>query len=102
MKIALEIDNSSESTTFEWKISKFSSFKCKSDQLECFDGLSLKRRFGGCGHGFSGCDGLGELGGFNGLGGFGGFDGLSGFDRLIGFDEFSGFDGFSGFSEFVF
>ena len=25
--------------------------------------LSLKRKFGGCGHGFSGCDGLGRLGG---------------------------------------
>ena len=41
--------------------------------------LSLKRGFGGYGHGFGGCDGLG------GLGGFGRFDGLSGFD---GFGEF--------------
>ena len=39
---------------------------------------SLKRRFGGCGHGFSGCDGLGGLGGFGGFSGLGGFDG---FDR---------------------
>ena len=31
---------------------------------------SLKRGFGGCGHGFGGCDG------FNVLGGFGGFGGL--------------------------
>ena len=52
-----------------------------------FSGLSLKRGFGGCGHGFSGCDGLGGLGGF---GGFNGFDGLGGFD---GFSGFNGFDG---------
>ena len=37
--------------------------------------LSLKRGFGGCGHGFSGCDRLGGLGGFDGLGGFNGFNG---------------------------
>ena len=49
--------------------------------------LSLKRGFGGCGHGLDGCDGIG---GFDGLGGFGGFDGFSGFGR---FDGFSGFDG---------
>ena len=34
------------------------------------EGLSLKRGFGGCGHGFDGCDGLGALCGFDGLGGF--------------------------------
>ena len=38
-------------------------------------GLSLKRGFGGCRHGFSVCDGLGGLGGFGGFSGFGGFDG---------------------------
>ena len=48
------------------------------------DRLSLKRGFGGCGHGFDGCDGLG------GLVRFGGLDGFSGFG---GFDRFSGFDG---------
>ena len=42
--------------------------------------LSLKRGFGGCGHGFSGCDGLGGLGGFSGFNGFSGFGGFSGFD----------------------
>ena len=62
-----------------------------------FFGLSLKRGFSGCGHGFSRCDGLDGLGGFDGFGGFGGFDGLGGFD---GFDGFRGFDGFSGFGEF--
>ena len=59
--------------------------------------LSLKRRFSGCGHGFSGCDGLGGLGGFsgfNGFSGFGGFSGLGGFDGLGGFSEFGGFDGY--------
>ena len=50
--------------------------------------LSLKRRFGGCKHGFGRCDGPGGLGRFNGLGGFGEFD------RLGGFDRFSGFGGF--------
>ena len=49
-----------------------------------FFGLSLKRGFSGCGHGFSRCDGL------DGLGGFGGFDGLSGFGE---FDRFGGFNG---------
>ena len=34
------------------------------------EGLSLKRGFGGCGHGFGRCDGLGGLGGFNGFSGF--------------------------------
>ena len=53
--------------------------------------LSLNRGFGGCGHGFNGCDGLG------GLGGFGGFDELGGFCRFDGFSRFRGFDGFSGF-----
>ena len=60
--------------------------------------LSLKRGFGGCGHGFSGCDGLGGLGGFsgfNGFSGFGGFSGLGGFDGLGGFGGFSGFDGYT-------
>ena len=41
--------------------------------------LSLKRGFGGCGHGFDGCDGLGRRGRLDGLGGFGGFDLLGGF-----------------------
>ena len=53
--------------------------------------LSLKRGFGGCGHGFGQCDGLS---GFDRLGRFGGCDGLD------GFDEFSGFGRFNGFSEF--
>ena len=52
--------------------------------------LSLKGRFGECGHGFGECDGLGGLGGFNVLGVLGRFDGFSGFG---GFDGFSGFDG---------
>ena len=34
------------------------------------EGLSLKRGFGGCGHEFGRCDGLGGLGGFNGFSGF--------------------------------
>ena len=53
-----------------------------------FLGLSLKSGFGGCGHGFDGCEGLGGLDGLSGLGGFDGFGGLGGF---------SGFDGFGGF-----
>ena len=56
--------------------------------------LSLKRGFGGCGHGFDGCDGLRRFGGCDGLGGF---DGLSRFDGLGRFNGFSGFSGFSGF-----
>ena len=44
------------------------------------NGLSLKCKIGGCGHGFSGFDGLGGFGGFSGLGGFGGFSGFSRFD----------------------
>ena len=70
--------------------------------------LSLKRGFGGCGHGFDGCNRLGGLGGFDELGGFGGFDGLGGFcgfdgfNRLGGFGGFDGFGGFSGFGRFVF
>ena len=50
--------------------------------------LSLKRGFGGHGHGFGGCEGLGGLGGFSGLGRFGRFEGLSGFDGFGGFSEF--------------
>ena len=49
-------------------------------------GLSLKRGFGGCGHGFSLCDGLGGLGGF---GGFSGFNGFSGFSRFDGYPMLS-------------
>ena len=56
--------------------------------------LSLKRGFSGCGHGFSGCEGLGGLGGF---GGFSGFSGLGGFDGLGRFGRFRGFSGFGGF-----
>ena len=41
--------------------------------------LSLKRRFGGCGHGFDGCDRLDGLGGFDEFSGFGRFNGLGGF-----------------------
>ena len=44
-----------------------------------FKRLSLKRGFGGCGHGFDRCDGLGGLRGFDGFRGFGGFNGLGGF-----------------------
>ena len=42
--------------------------------------LSLKRGFGGCGHGISGCDGFSEFSRFDGFGGvdrfyrFGGFE----------------------------
>ena len=53
--------------------------------------LSLKRRFGGCGHGFGRCDGL------DGLGVFGGFDGLGGFNGFSGFGGFSGFVFYSAF-----
>ena len=56
--------------------------------------LSLKRGFGGCGHGL---DGLGVLSGFDEFSGFGGFYGLGGFG---GFDRFSGFSRFSGFGGF--
>ena len=59
----------------------------KIKQLSCY-GLSLNFGFGGCRHGFGGCDWLGRLGGFNRVGGFGGFDGLGGFD---GFGCFGGF-----------
>ena len=55
--------------------------------------LSLKRGFGGCGHGFGGCDIIDGLDGLSGFDGLGGFDGFSGFN---GFSEFGGFDGFSG------
>ena len=68
-----------------------------------FPRLSLKRGFDGCGHGFSGCDGLGGLGGLNRLGGFGGFNefsGFGGFDELGGFGGFGGFSGFGGFDRF--
>ena len=58
--------------------------------LFLFPWLSLKHRFGGCGHGFGRCDGLD---GFDGLGRFDGFDGFSGFSGIGGFDGFSGFDG---------
>ena len=44
--------------------------------------LSLKRGFGGCVHGFSGCARLGGLGGFDGLDGFGGFNGFNGYPML--------------------
>ena len=65
-----------------------------------YEGLSLKRGFGGCGHGFDGYDGLGRLGGFDGLGGFGRFDGFSRFGRFNGLGRFCGFDGFSRFGGF--
>ena len=42
---------------------------------------SLKRGFGGCGHGFSKCD---EFGGFAGR--FGGLDGFGGFDEFTEVD----------------
>ena len=51
-------------------------------------GLSLKRGFGGCGDGFSRCNGLG------GLGGFGGFNRFSGFGGFSGLGGFGGFDGY--------
>ena len=50
-----------------------------------FSTHQIGHRFGGCGHRFNRCDGLGKLGGFDGLGEFGRFD------------EFSGFGGFGGF-----
>ena len=46
--------------------------------------LFLKRGFGGCGHGYGGCDGLGGLGGLGGFDGLRGFDGFSGLDGLTG------------------
>ena len=39
-------------------------------------GLSLKRGFGGCGHGLGRCDGLGRSGAFDGFSGFKGFKGI--------------------------
>ena len=70
---------------------------CNIIRARKFDGLSLKRGFGGCGHGFDRCDGdeLGGLCGFDGFSGFGGFDGLGGF---CGFDGFSGFGSLKVFS----
>ena len=62
-----------------------------------FPRLSLKRGFDGCGHGFSGCDGLGGLGGLDRLGGFGGFSGFNELSGFGGFDELGGFSGFGGF-----
>ena len=64
-----------------------------SDKISTKIRLSLKRGFGGYGHGLGRYDGLGGLGGLSGLGGFGGFDGLGGLE---------GFGGFSGFGRFVF
>ena len=51
---------------------------------------SLKHIFGGCGHGFGGCDGFG---------GFSEFDIFDEFSGFHWFDGFSGFDGFNGFGE---
>ena len=45
--------------------------------------LSLKRWFGGHGHGFVGFNGPGGFDGFNGLVGFGGFDGFSEFGGFV-------------------
>ena len=42
--------------------------------LRNWNGLSLKRGFCRCGHGFGGCGGLSGFGEFNGFSGFGGFD----------------------------
>ena len=50
--------------------------------------LSLKRGFGGCGHGISGCDGLRGFGRFGGFNGFGRFDGFGGVDRFYRFGGF--------------
>ena len=80
----------------------------QNDTIDFPTGLSLKRGFGRCKHGFGECNGFGALDGFNGLGEFGGFDRLGRFDRLdgvSGFEEFGGFSGFdrlSGFGGFVF
>ena len=82
-------------TTFETKIDHLSHHSFQF-------GLSLKRGFDRCGHGFGGCDGLGGISGFNGLSEFCGFDGLDGFDGFSRLDGFDGFDGFSGFGGFVF
>ena len=46
------------------------------------NGLSLKCKIGGCGHGFSGCDGLGGPSGFDGLGGSSGFSRFDGYSML--------------------
>ena len=51
--------------------------------------LSLKREFDGCGHRFSGCDGLCGLGGFDRLGGFGVFSGFHGCDGFGGYPMLS-------------
>ena len=59
--------------------------------------LSLKRRFGGCGHGFDGCNGPGALGVFSGFDGPRRFGGFRGFDRFSGFNEFDGFSGLGGY-----
>ena len=67
---------------------------------------SLKRGFGGCGHGFGRCDGLcrldalGRFSRFNRFSGFGGFNGLGGLGGFDGFSRFDGFNGFGGFRRF--
>ena len=53
------------------------------------NGLSLKCKIGGCGHGFSGCDGLGGPSGFGRFSGLGGFGGFSGFSRFDGYSMLS-------------
>ena len=42
-------------------------------KLVCFQRLSLKRGFGGCGYGFGGCDGFSGFGSFSRFNRFGGF-----------------------------
>ena len=45
--------------------------------------ISLKRGFGGYGHGLGRYDGLGGLGEFSGLGGLSGLGGFGGFGRFV-------------------
>ena len=54
--------------------------------------LSLKRGFGGCGHGFGECSGLGGFDRLDRFDGLGGFDGFSRFNGLGEFDGFGGLD----------
>ena len=63
-------------------IANFRSFLVAKIKQLSYYGLSLNFGFGGCRHGFCGCEWLGRVGGF------GGFDGLGGFD---GFGYFGGF-----------
>ena len=87
----LEPENSCERRGFT-TINKKTKRESKNDEKINFpkfnfmesieSGLSLKRRFDGCEHGFDGCDGLGGLRGFGGFNKLSRFGGFSGFGRL--------------------